>query len=88
MSSLMSVFCAGIGIAPEDFDNIAKQHNTSKLTSFEDLDRLNSFGFRYLLLLKSLCDEGRGVEFLVQSVKFFDCSYSFNWLRIREFADI
>jgi DNA mismatch repair protein PMS2 len=36
----------GKGIAPEDFETVALKHYTSKLASYEDIDTLDTFGFR------------------------------------------
>ncbi|KIW96256.1 uncharacterized protein Z519_03324 [Cladophialophora bantiana CBS 173.52] len=44
----------GSGIAPANYDNIALKHYTSKLTSFDDLSSLQTFGFRGEAL-SSLC---------------------------------
>ncbi|KAH0835450.1 hypothetical protein J3R83DRAFT_9084 [Lanmaoa asiatica] len=44
----------GCGIAPKDYDSIALKHYTSKLSSFEDLSRVLTFGFRGEAL-SSLC---------------------------------
>ncbi|KAK0276846.1 ATP-binding mismatch repair protein [Friedmanniomyces endolithicus] len=44
----------GKGIAPEDFDTVALKHHTSKLSSYEDLTSLDTFGFRGEAL-SSLC---------------------------------
>ena len=44
----------GNGIAPEDFETIALKHYTSKLSSYEDLTSLDTFGFRGEAL-SSLC---------------------------------
>ncbi|KAF9222232.1 DNA mismatch repair protein MutL [Gyrodon lividus] len=44
----------GSGIAPKDYDSIALKHYTSKLSSFEDLSRILTFGFRGEAL-SSLC---------------------------------
>lgn len=44
----------GRGIAPEDFETIALKHYTSKLSSYEDLTSLGTFGFRGEAL-SSLC---------------------------------
>ncbi|KAF8129881.1 DNA mismatch repair protein MutL [Boletus edulis] len=48
----------GSGIAPKDHDSIALKHYTSKLSSFEDLSRVLTFGFRgeALSSLCALCD--------------------------------
>ena len=44
----------GKGIAPEDFETLALKHYTSKLSSYEDLTSLETFGFRGEAL-SSLC---------------------------------
>lgn len=44
----------GKGIAPEDFETVALKHHTSKLSSYEDLTSLHTFGFRGEAL-SSLC---------------------------------
>ncbi|CAI6232332.1 unnamed protein product [Periconia digitata] len=44
----------GSGIAPEDYDTIALKHYTSKLSTYDDLSSLNTFGFRGEAL-SSLC---------------------------------
>ena len=44
----------GKGIPPEDFETIALKHYTSKLSSYEDLNDLDTFGFRGEAL-SSLC---------------------------------
>ncbi|EJC99530.1 DNA mismatch repair protein MutL, partial [Fomitiporia mediterranea MF3/22] len=44
----------GSGIAPEDYDHVAMKHHTSKLSSFEDLTTVQTFGFRGEALF-SLC---------------------------------
>ncbi|KIJ19584.1 hypothetical protein PAXINDRAFT_69419, partial [Paxillus involutus ATCC 200175] len=44
----------GSGIAPKDYDSLALKHYTSKLSSFEDLSRVLTFGFRGEAL-SSLC---------------------------------
>ena len=44
----------GRGIAPEDFETIALKHYTSKLSNYEDLASLDTFGFRGEAL-SSLC---------------------------------
>ncbi|KAF2213307.1 hypothetical protein CERZMDRAFT_39706 [Cercospora zeae-maydis SCOH1-5] len=44
----------GKGIAPDDFHSIALKHHTSKLSTYEDLDSLDTFGFRGEAL-SSLC---------------------------------
>ncbi|KAK5703292.1 ATP-binding mismatch repair protein [Elasticomyces elasticus] len=44
----------GKGIPPEDFDTVALKHHTSKLSSYEDLTSLDTFGFRGEAL-SSLC---------------------------------
>ncbi|OLL27026.1 DNA mismatch repair protein pms1 [Neolecta irregularis DAH-3] len=44
----------GVGIEPADYENIALKHFTSKLSSFEDLESVTTFGFRGEAL-SSLC---------------------------------
>lgn len=44
----------GVGIAPRDYEGIALKHYTSKLSSFEDVSRIHTFGFRGEAL-SSLC---------------------------------
>ncbi|CAN9365445.1 unnamed protein product [Alternaria alternata] len=44
----------GSGIAPDDYDTIALKHYTSKLASYDDLESLQTFGFRGEAL-SSLC---------------------------------
>ncbi|KAK5676956.1 ATP-binding mismatch repair protein [Elasticomyces elasticus] len=44
----------GKGIPPEDFETVALKHHTSKLSSYEDLTSLDTFGFRGEAL-SSLC---------------------------------
>ncbi|PVI08751.1 DNA mismatch repair protein MutL [Periconia macrospinosa] len=44
----------GSGISPEDYDTIALKHYTSKLSTYNDLSSLNTFGFRGEAL-SSLC---------------------------------
>ncbi|GIJ98383.1 hypothetical protein Aspvir_000500 [Aspergillus viridinutans] len=44
----------GSGISPENYENVALKHYTSKLSSYEDLSRLRTFGFRGEAL-SSLC---------------------------------
>ncbi|KAJ5084021.1 hypothetical protein NUU61_008600 [Penicillium alfredii] len=51
---LIEVQDNGGGIAPDNYANIALKHYTSKLSSFDDLSRLNTFGFRGEAL-SSLC---------------------------------
>ncbi|KAF2265985.1 DNA mismatch repair protein MutL [Lojkania enalia] len=44
----------GSGIAPDDFETIALKHYTSKLATYDDLNHLQTFGFRGEAL-SSLC---------------------------------
>ncbi|KAK4554021.1 ATP-binding mismatch repair protein [Recurvomyces mirabilis] len=44
----------GKGIAPDDYETVALKHHTSKLSSYEDLTSLDTFGFRGEAL-SSLC---------------------------------
>ncbi|VDB98135.1 unnamed protein product [Peniophora sp. CBMAI 1063] len=52
--TLIEVVDNGEGIAPDDYANVGLRHATSKLSSFEDLTSVNSFGFRGEALF-SLC---------------------------------
>ena len=36
----------GAGIAPANYESLALRHHTSKLSSFEDLESMETFGFR------------------------------------------
>ncbi|KAE8148369.1 serine incorporator-domain-containing protein [Aspergillus avenaceus] len=51
---LIEVQDNGSGISPENYENLALKHYTSKLSSYEDLTRLQTFGFRGEAL-SSLC---------------------------------
>ncbi|BAE59790.1 unnamed protein product [Aspergillus oryzae RIB40] len=51
---LIEVQDNGSGISPENYENVALKHYTSKLSSYEDLSRLQTFGFRGEAL-SSLC---------------------------------
>ncbi|KAL3495988.1 hypothetical protein BJX62DRAFT_194682 [Aspergillus germanicus] len=51
---LIEVQDNGNGISPENYENVALKHYTSKLASFDDLLRLQTFGFRGEAL-SSLC---------------------------------
>ncbi|KAJ5089719.1 hypothetical protein N7532_008403 [Penicillium argentinense] len=51
---LIEVQDNGSGISPENYENIALKHYTSKLSSYDDLSRLHTFGFRGEAL-SSLC---------------------------------
>ncbi|KAF9244456.1 DNA mismatch repair protein MutL [Melanogaster broomeanus] len=51
----------GSGIAPKDYESIALRHYTSKLSSFEDLSRVLTFGFRGEAL-SSLCALSDGAQ--------------------------
>lgn len=42
----LEVIDNGTGIAASNFDQLAKPHSTSKLSSVEDFDRLLTLGFR------------------------------------------
>ncbi|KAK7030850.1 ATP-binding mismatch repair protein [Paramarasmius palmivorus] len=50
----------GSGIPEKDFDDIGRKHHTSKLSTFEDLTTLTSFGFRGEAI-SSLCALCEGV---------------------------
>lgn len=54
---LLEVIDDGSGISADDYDGIGSKHYTSKLTSFENLDDLETFGFRGEAL-SSLCALG------------------------------
>lgn len=49
----------GSGIDPSNYENIALKHCTSKITGFEDINQLESFGFRGEAL-NSLCELSDG----------------------------
>ncbi|KAL4803494.1 hypothetical protein BDV18DRAFT_41666 [Aspergillus unguis] len=51
---LIEVQDNGSGISPENYDNVALKHYTSKLSSYDDLLALQTFGFRGEAL-SSLC---------------------------------
>ncbi|KAL4870060.1 hypothetical protein BDV12DRAFT_166524 [Aspergillus spectabilis] len=51
---LLEVQDNGGGISPENYENVALKHYTSKLSSYDDLLRLQTFGFRGEAL-SSLC---------------------------------
>ncbi|PLB55740.1 putative DNA mismatch repair protein [Aspergillus steynii IBT 23096] len=51
---LIEVQDNGSGISPENYESLALKHYTSKLSSFDDLSRLHTFGFRGEAL-SSLC---------------------------------
>ncbi|PYH88006.1 DNA mismatch repair protein MutL [Aspergillus ellipticus CBS 707.79] len=51
---LIEVQDNGSGISPENYESVALKHYTSKLSTFEDLTRLHTFGFRGEAL-SSLC---------------------------------
>ncbi|PYI07581.1 DNA mismatch repair protein [Aspergillus sclerotiicarbonarius CBS 121057] len=51
---LIEVQDNGSGISPENYENVALKHYTSKLSSYDDLSRLHTFGFRGEAL-SSLC---------------------------------
>ncbi|KAL4754725.1 hypothetical protein BDW72DRAFT_213501 [Aspergillus terricola var. indicus] len=51
---LIEVQDNGSGIAPENYENVALKHYTSKLSSYDDLLHLQTFGFRGEAL-SSLC---------------------------------
>lgn len=44
--ALIRVSDDGCGISPDDLETAALRHSTSKISSFEDLDSLSTFGFR------------------------------------------
>ncbi|KUM58176.1 hypothetical protein ACN42_g8974 [Penicillium freii] len=43
---LIEVQDNGSGISPENYENVALKHYTSKLSSYDDLSNLHTFGFR------------------------------------------
>ncbi|KAF3389116.1 Mismatch repair endonuclease PMS2 [Penicillium rolfsii] len=51
---LIEVQDNGSGISPENYENVALKHYTSKLSSYDDLSSLHTFGFRGEAL-SSLC---------------------------------
>ncbi len=68
----------GGGIAPEELPVAVLRHTTSKITAFEDLDKLNTFGFRGEALYSvsaiskltiSSCREGKAGRIIVEGGK-------------------
>lgn len=68
----------GGGIAPEELPVAVLRHTTSKITVFEDLDKLNTFGFRGEALYSvsaiskltiSSCREGKAGRIIVEGGK-------------------
>lgn len=53
-SELIEVADNGSGIDPVDYESIALKYHTSKISSFEDVAKVQSFGFRGEAL-SSLC---------------------------------
>lgn len=55
-----SIECAdnGVGISEDDLDNVGQKHRTSKISSFEDVSKVTSFGFRGEAIA-SLCQMGK-----------------------------
>lgn len=47
LSHLREDPCAGDGISPDNYEGIAMKYHTSKLERFDDLTSVNTFGFRY-----------------------------------------
>ncbi|THH06569.1 hypothetical protein EW145_g3991 [Phellinidium pouzarii] len=58
----------GSGIAPDDYDNVALKHCTSKLSTFEDLTTVRTFGFRGEAL-SSLCSLSERVTITTATTK-------------------
>jgi DNA mismatch repair protein PMS2 len=68
----------GNGIAPKDYNFIAQKHHTSKITAFEDLDGISSFGFRGEAL-NALCELSAKFSIITKrSVDKFGCMLSFD----------
>jgi len=53
-SDSVEVIDNGSGIDPEDYEKITMRHCTSKISKFEDLEQVSSYGFRGEAL-SSLC---------------------------------
>ena len=53
-SELIEVADNGTGIRPEDYEAVAAKYHTSKISSFRDVEAVQSFGFRGEAL-SSLC---------------------------------
>ena len=52
--------CTGCGVSSENYDGLASKYHTSKISKFEDLAAVSSFGFRYVVfLLARVCLEHR-----------------------------
>ena len=56
----------GQGIKPEDYEMLAMKHTTSKLSNFEDISRLETFGFRGEAL-SSLCAISESVTIITRT---------------------
>ena len=70
----------GAGIDPCNYDSIALKHFTSKLNQFEDLEQLQSFGFRGEAL-NALCElSGRFSVTTRQSVQEIGYQLTFDTL--------
>lgn len=54
-ADLIEVHDNAKGIDPEDYESVALKHHTSKLSSFEDLATVSSYGFRGEAL-NALCE--------------------------------
>jgi DNA mismatch repair protein PMS2 len=54
-SELISVTDNGAGISPDNYSAVGLKHCTSKIGEFDDLNSLNSFGFRGEAL-NALCE--------------------------------
>ena len=64
---LIEVSDNGHGIDPSNYDKIALKHYTSKITNFDDLNILNSFGFRGEAL-NALCELSEELSVITKQV--------------------
>ena len=64
---LIEVSDNGNGIDPSNYDKIALKHYTSKITNFDDINILNSFGFRGEAL-NALCELSEELSVITKQV--------------------
>ncbi len=57
----------GDGISPSNYEGIGLKHCTSKISDFDDLDKLSSFGFRGEAV-NALCELSESVTFCTRQM--------------------